>query len=130
MFNTWWRSLMNKIKSRGPKTDLCGTPYFNCLLCWIGSHWNYWHSILQVRTKSVISSTSNTIIVQFSEKYTVVDSVKCLLQVKKYSTSILPRITGLLDFFCGMTVPKTKLFFQIKMLFEFKNSVSLALVFQ
>ena len=27
-----WRSLMNKIKSRGPKTDPCGISPFNCLM--------------------------------------------------------------------------------------------------
>ena len=79
------------------------------------------HSILQVRTKSVIYYASNTIIVEFSEKYIMGDSVKCLLQVKKYSTSILPRITGLLNFLVistsawvvdGVTVPKTKLCFK------------------
>ena len=82
---------MNKIVSRGPKADPCGTPYFNCLML---------HSILQVRTKPVIYYASNTTIVDFSEKYIMADSVKCLLEVKKYSTSVLPRITGLLNFLC------------------------------
>ena len=42
---------MNKIVSRGPKADPCGTLYFNCLML---------HSILQVRTKPVIYYASNS----------------------------------------------------------------------
>ena len=29
---TLWRSLINNMKRRGPRTDPCGTPYFNFLL--------------------------------------------------------------------------------------------------
>ena len=57
-------------------------------------------SILQVRTEPVICYAFNTVLLEFSENYIIVKSVKCLLQVKNHSTSKLPRTTALFNFFC------------------------------
>ena len=59
---------MSKIKSKGPKTD----PHVRLVTI----DTSKLHSILQVRMEPVIYYASNTIIVEFSEKYIVVNSVK------------------------------------------------------
>ena len=68
-------------KSRGPKTDSCCTQYFNSHVGLVATDTSKLHSILSVRTKPVIRYASNTIIIEFSEKYITVNSVKCLLSI-------------------------------------------------
>ena len=54
---------MNKIKSRGPKTDPCCTQYFNFHVGLVATDTSKLHSILSVRIKPVIYYASNTVIV-------------------------------------------------------------------
>ena len=53
------------------------------------------HSIMQVRMEPVISYSFNTIIVEPSEMFIIVDYLKCFLYIKKYSTSMLPKAAHL-----------------------------------
>ena len=54
---------MNKVKSRGPKTDPCCTQYFNFHVGLVATDTSKLHSILSVRIKPVIYHASNTVIV-------------------------------------------------------------------
>ena len=84
-------SLMYKIKSTGPNTELCGTPnvMFDIEELEILTETYCLFPITQIRLEPAQHDTSDAIMLELTHQYIVINCIECLSEIQIYSNSAL-----------------------------------------